>query len=593
MATWKLPVVPNATDSHDLPPTTPRARARTLVIWHGYLLGATGSNIYTHHLVDSWVRAGHDVVLACQDRDPHRHPAIQEAVWLRQDPASGLVEVDRREFVREQCEGEGRCTMVVPDLGGVLPVYVLDRYEGFEVVRVPGLEPARLEAYLARHAGAMQWVLDSLGPVDGVLVNHASPLPQALAPVLGTAGVPFAVKVHGSELEYALAEDPSLVEPAADALARASSVLVGSGHIERRTRELLGDAAVDGRVATVPPGVDLERFAPIAGDPGQRRATHAQLVVELRERAGREQAGRGAEQAGEVARLVAEVDGSPERAAGLVDALGGLLGSYAERQVERTAVAAVEAIDPDRSRVLVYVGKLIPQKGVHLLLAALPALLEREPEAHLVVAGFGPLRDGLEAMLAAMDRGDLASLEALADGMGRLSGEGGSGLVHLRAFLDARRAAGTLDAWLDLCRRTEVGAHVTWLGLVDHGVLARLWPLAEASVVPSVLAEAFGMVAAEAAACGCVPVVADHSGLAFAASVIERDGVAPIRVDMAEPAAAVDALAAVLVARFELDAPERARQAAAARANVAAAWSWDSLAEEVATLMCTPHPQIA
>ena len=38
-------------------------------------------------------------------------------------------------------------------------------------------------------------------------------------------------------------------------------------------------------------------------------------------------------------------------------------------------------------------------------------------------------------------------------------------------------------------------------------------PLSEAQVVPSTFPEAFGMVAAEAAACGVLPICASHSGL--------------------------------------------------------------------------------
>lgn len=578
----------------DLPLARGDAR-RTLVIWHGYLLGATGSNIYTHHLVESWVRAGHDVVLACQEPNPERHPSIQEAAWLEHDRATGEVRVRERRAIRERAAGHGRCLMVVPDLHALLPVYVLDRYEGFEVVRVPGLDAPRLAGYLADHAAALRWVLDQ-GPVDGLLVNHASPLPAALAPVLDEAGVPFAVKVHGSELEYALVEDDRLVQPAADALSRASCVLVGSAHIEQRTRQLLGDAAVDGRVATVPPGVDLLRFQPIGRDDDAREAARARLVEQLRRRASEQPGGRGSDVRARTRQLVAEVDGDVEQARRLVPGLRALQSTYEERLVEPDAPAAAQAIDLEARALLVYVGKLIPQKGVQLLLAALPQVLARHPDAQLVVAGFGPLRDGLEAMLVAMARRDIPALEALADGMGELSGEGGAGLPHLRAYLDELRASERLADWLDLAARHRVDERVTWLGLVDHGVLAHLWPLAEASVVPSVLAEAFGMVAAEAAACGCVPVVSDHSGLADAASVIELDGVAPIRFATGTPggtdglAGAVDALADVLVARLDLTEPERARQAAAARSNVARAWSWDELARHVAELMCVPRP---
>jgi glycosyltransferase involved in cell wall biosynthesis len=561
--------------------------ASPLAIWHGYLLSATGSNIYTHHLVESWVRGGRDVVLVCQEPDPARHPSVQEAVWLETDGATGETRVRERARVRERDEaaGEGRCTMVVPDLHGVLPVYVLDRYEGFEVVRVPGLDPARLDAYLADHAAAMRWVLDEWPDLAGVLVNHASPLPAALAPVLDAAGVPYAVKVHGSELEYALAEDDSLVEPAARALRGAASVLVGSAHIERRTRELLGDEALDdGRVATVPPGVDLERFRPIEQDDADRIDEHGRLVAELRQRCDEQEGGRGPEQRERVEALVADVARGELEPAALVEALAVLHGTYEERHVECTAAERIEALDPANARLLVYVGKLIPQKGVHLLLATLPQLLEQHDDVHLVIAGFGPLRDGLEAMLQAMVRRDEATLDALAARMGELSGEGGRELAHLQRFLARLRADGRLDEWLDAAARHRVDEHVTWLGLVDHGALAHLWPLAEASVVPSVLAEAFGMVAAEAAACGCVPVVGDHSGLADAALVIEAGGVAPIRFDAGDEERAVADLARVLQERLDTEPVERARQARQARENVAAAWSWDALATQVATL---------
>ncbi len=555
------------------------------MIWHGYLLGATGSNIYTHHLVESWVRAGHDVVLVCQEHRPELHPSIQRAIWLEHDVAAGKVTAREIREIRERPAAHGSCTMIVPDIHGVLPVYVLDRYEGFEVVRVPGLKPARLAAYLNDHAAAMQWLLDEWS-VTGVLINHASPLPAAIGPVLDAAGVPYAVKVHGSELEYALIEDATLVAPAAQALSKACSVLVGSGHIEQRTRELLGDAAVGDRAVTVPPGVDLDRFRPIGRDDVAREACRAQLLEVLEQRVSTSPGGRGPDVRDRVAALVADVDGDEARAALLVSELAALHGGYEERLVEPTAVDAACTLQLDERALLVFVGKLIPQKGVQLILAALPRVLQSHPGAQLVVAGFGPLRDGLEALLVAMARRDVAAIDALADGMGELSGEGGAQLPHLRGFLDGLRAAGTLDAWLDAATATRVDEHVTWLGLVDHGVLARLWPLAEASIVPSVLAEAFGMVAAEAAACGCVPVVGDHSGLADAASVIELDGVAPIRFDAHNTARAVDALADVLIARLDLDPDERSRQAAAARANVAAAWGWDELAAQVADLMC-------
>ena len=50
-----------------------------------------------------------------------------------------------------------------------------------------------------------------------------------------------------------------------------------------------------------------------------------------------------------------------------------------------------------------------------------------------------------------------------------------------------------------------------------------LLPLCDVAVVPSIFPEAFGMVAAEAAAAGCPPLVARHSGLAEVAEGLEAE----------------------------------------------------------------------
>ena len=58
-------------------------------------------------------------------------------------------------------------------------------------------------------------------------------------------------------------------------------------------------------------------------------------------------------------------------------------------------------------------------------------------------------------------------------------------------------------------------------GPLEHRHLVHLIPLADVAVVPSIFPEAFGMVAAEAAAAGCPPLVARHSGLEEIARGIE------------------------------------------------------------------------
>ncbi len=44
-----------------------------ILLWHGYLLGGTGSNVYTRSIAREWSRAGHDVVVVSQDANPELH----------------------------------------------------------------------------------------------------------------------------------------------------------------------------------------------------------------------------------------------------------------------------------------------------------------------------------------------------------------------------------------------------------------------------------------------------------------------------------------------------------------------------------------
>ncbi|WP_239696773.1 1,4-alpha-glucan branching protein domain-containing protein [Paenibacillus oryzisoli] len=58
-------------------------------------------------------------------------------------------------------------------------------------------------------------------------------------------------------------------------------------------------------------------------------------------------------------------------------------------------------------RVLAFLGRLVYEKGVHILLAAMPQVLAQYPDAKLVIAGVGPEQDRLEEL--ALSLGDQVS----------------------------------------------------------------------------------------------------------------------------------------------------------------------------------------
>ena len=403
-----------------------------ILLWHGYLLGGTGSNVYTRALARVWSRLGHEVVVVCQERNP------------------GAYDLGGARVVRPE----------LPE--NILPTFVLDRYEGLEPRLLQELTPEERERYVEANAAAVRAEL----PADLVFANHV----LLGGPVAAATGAPYAVKAHGSELEYSMRGNAELAAWGRESLAPATATFVGSAHIRSVLEQVVGH--VD-RVYEVPPGVDVEEFRP-----EQRAAALEHLLDEAR-------------------RDPPNPGNAEER---LPD----------EGNAERLA-AWFESDEPT----VLYFGKLLHNKGVHVLFEAL-----RESGSRAVIVGFGDYR---------------AELERIAP------------------------------------------PRTLFTGPLEHRHLVHLLPLCEVTVVPSIFPEAFGMVAAEAAAAGSLPLVARHSGLAEIAEGLEAEYPPEQRgLTSFETGDARD-LAAKL-GRL-LDLPERDRQALrdAARRAVVEHWSWEQV----------------
>jgi glycosyltransferase involved in cell wall biosynthesis len=105
----------------------------------------------------------------------------------------------------------------------------------------------------------------------------------------------------------------------------------------------------------------------------------------------------------------------------------------------------------------------------------------------------------------------------------------------------------------------------------------------EAMVVPSTFPEAFGMVAAEAAACGALPVVAAHSGLAEVARTLGGAVPEPARELLSFEVGpdAVRQLAGAVAGWLEASTELREATRAALVATAREHYSWDGVARTV------------
>jgi glycosyltransferase involved in cell wall biosynthesis len=407
-----------------------------IFLWHGYLLAGTGSNVFARELARQWGTEGHDVTVFSQEP----HPELYDL---------------------------GGAATVRPDVDGLLPVFVLDKYDGYRVQLVQSTSRAELDAWVAANAAAIRERL----PADFVVVSHVI----LGGPVGAATGARYTVTAHGSELEYSMRGNDELSQWGAEALSGAAAVIVGSEHIRGVVADVCGP--VEG-VQVVPPGVDVEVWRP-------------------------------REKGEALEGLLAEARQDPPNP-----------GNANERLPdEHNAWRLAEFLSGDVPTVL-YFGKLIPNKGVHVLLDAL-----REVDCRAVVVGFGTYR---------------AELEQQAEGL-----------------------------------------RVLFTGALEHRHLVYLTAFADAVVVPSIFPEAFGMVAEEAASAGCPPVVARHSGLAEIAQGLEAVYPPGMGRLASCPSGDYAQLADRLNAIVQLPDGDRARLRAAARQTAVELWSWKSVAERI------------
>ena len=376
-----------------------------IILWHGYLLGGSGSNVYSANLIRVWRDQGHDVLLLCQERDRSFMGAVDEEGDF--DPGNRSLSTRPSGIPTSR----GTCVLVRPDIHGLLPVYVYDEYPGFRAKRFVDLDVHELDDYVESNVAALRTAIERHEP-DAVIVGHEVMGPHIAHLAMDGLSPGYLAKLHGSALEYAVKPQERYQRYAASGLNGARRVAGGSDYMVREALSVVPgwrDKAV-----VVNPGCDTDLFKPL-----------------------------------------------PERA------------------VTTPKVG--------------FVGKLMASKGVQDLLAGLPFTATRPLDVTIV--GFGDLSTKLQAMWSAMSTRDARALT--------------EELVDLPLSDNAR------SALLGAAERVRslAGVSVTFTGRLDHDALAPLLPDFDLLVAPSILPEAFGMVAAEAAAAGVLPILPGHSGI--------------------------------------------------------------------------------
>jgi glycosyltransferase involved in cell wall biosynthesis len=175
------------------------------------------------------------------------------------------------------------------------------------------------------------------------------------------------------------------------------------------------------------------------------------------------------------------------------------------------------------------------------------------------VIGFGLGREWLAALAQVLDAADV-------DGYRWLAGD--SPLALELDDSEVRGAAG-------------LAGRLTFTGRLDHRYAPEAVAALDALVVPSTLKEAFGMVAAEGAAAGAVPVVARHSSLTEVAEALEGAAGRPGLMSFEPGDGATHRLADTLGRVLGLSLEDRMLVRRAIRDHVAREWTWERTADRL------------
>lgn len=454
-----------------------------ILLWHGWLLSGSGSNVYNSNVAKSWRAEGHEVLVMCQDRTAHGLPFVD---------ATGDMDDDNSAFdltTTGAPPAAGSCVVVRPDIGGLLPVFVYDAYEGFDVKVFVDLTDDELGGYVERNVRAMATVIELWRP-DAIITGHEVMGPEIARRACAGTRARYVAKLHGSGLEYAVKIQARYRDHAASGLEAAHAIVGGSRYMVQAASAVI-PGSWHRRTSVVNPGSDIELFKPI------------------------------------------------------------------DREQPNVPVVA-------------YVGKLIVSKGVHNYIAALGLL---ETPVRSVVVGYGGFERELHTLAEALQSRDIESARAVA----RL-GEGHP-LPHLMDLLDE-----VPDGYLERISNVEI----EFTGRLDHGPLSKVLPTFDVLVVPSVLPEAFGMVAAEAAACGVLPIVPDHSGISEAGAAVEEALGAPglLTFDASDP---IEGIARTVDRVLAIPFDERQEMGRAAAALANERWAWLTVAERLLDLATEPR----
>jgi glycosyltransferase involved in cell wall biosynthesis len=188
--------------------------------------------------------------------------------------------------------------------------------------------------------------------------------------------------------------------------------------------------------------------------------------------------------------------------------------SYNAKLTDDNVEEKLQMIDWDTEKIILYVGRLIANKGLHSIIAALPEILDAEPNTRLIVVGHGPQREPLEALIWALQNGHTDLVLNIVKWGRKLESNGEKSLEEVQFYFDHLKKSNELDNYFNKAQKNINKNIVLFTGYLTHRELCCLFPACDVAIFPSVIAEAGPLVFLEAMASGCFPIGTYFAGMA-------------------------------------------------------------------------------
>jgi glycosyltransferase involved in cell wall biosynthesis len=244
-------------------------------IVHGYFLGDSGSGIYVSQLARELTRQGHEVTLVCQEQHPDIYDFIDSAYALDGDGPLLLFQQEKKYA--------GSCRLVRPALEGELLTYVEGEFAPFKSCTFQDATTAQITRFVDSNVRALTAAFDKW-PQDLVQANHVVMQPYEVRKAL-RGKTPYCVTVHGSALNFSVAEDPRMSPYFVEGLSGARSVVSLSRDMAEQVKSAASKAGLDieDKVEVIPPGVESGKFAPLVDRDSVLKSVAADMTPDSQE----------------------------------------------------------------------------------------------------------------------------------------------------------------------------------------------------------------------------------------------------------------------------------------------------------------------